>query len=141
MEALKDSERGLSPVEATIMLAHRNLGVALLRSGKAEAAVAEFRWIVAQDARNVEGLVNLALALRASGHPSEARDHLQRALSINNRYANAHYHLALVLEEGGEISRATDHYEQFLSLGGADSTSLATDVRGRIQLLRSTLLT
>jgi Flp pilus assembly protein TadD len=138
-EAISEFRRA-TIIDARYDKARNNLGVALLRSGKTEAAVAEFRWIVAQDARNVESLTNLALALRASGRLGEARDHLQRALSINNRYANAHYNLALVLEESAEISRAIDHYEQFLSLGGADSPTLATDVRDRIQLLRSKLI-
>ena len=49
--------------------AHNNLGVALLKSGKTDAAVAEFRWIVAQDPRNVEALTNLALRSRPPAAP------------------------------------------------------------------------
>jgi Flp pilus assembly protein TadD len=138
-EAIREFRRATA-IDAHYDKAHNNLGVALLRSGDTESAVSEFRWIVAQDGSNVEGLTNLALALRASGRLSEARDHLQRALSINNRYANAHYNLALVLEESAEVARAIEHYEQFLALGGADTATLATDVRSRVQLLRSRLL-
>jgi hypothetical protein len=72
--------------------------------------------------------------------PATTAPGITRNAAGSSAAANAHYNLALVLEESGEISRAIDHYEQFLSFGGADTATLATDVRNRIQLLRSKLL-
>ncbi len=116
--------------------AHNNLGVALLRSGKTDAAIVEFRGIVSRDPRNVDALTNLALALKAAGRAEEAREMLQRVLTINGRYPQAHYNLALIYEERGEWQRAIEHFEQFLANAGAESAALTVDVRSRVQALR-----
>ena len=94
---------------------------------------------MAQDARNVEALTNLALALKAAGRAEEARESLQRVLTINGRYAQAHYNLALLYEERGEWQRAIEHFEQFLTNAGSESAALSVEVRTRVQSLRARL--
>jgi len=115
--------------------AHNNLGVALLRSSRPDAAAAEFRVALIGDPRNVESLVNLALVQKAAGHAAEARDLLRRAIEIDPRNAGSHYNLAVVADESGDQSMAVEHYRAFLRLGAVSHAELAAQVRARLTAL------
>jgi Flp pilus assembly protein TadD len=71
-EAVAEFQRALY-IESRYARAHNNLGVALLEQGNVDAAVAEFRSVLANEPRNVDALVNLALAEKAAGRPGELR--------------------------------------------------------------------
>ena len=115
--------------------AHNNLGVALLRAGRLEAASGELRVALAQEPRNVESIVNMALVQKASGQAADARDMLQRAVSVEPRNAGAHYNLAVVADEAGDTAAAIEHYRAFLKFGTVAHPALVTPVRARLATL------
>ena len=117
------------------MKAHNNLGVALLRAGRLDAAIGELRVALAAEPRNVESIVNLALVHKAAGRTAEARDLLRRAVSVDPRNAGARYNLAVVTDEAGESAAAVEHYRAFLRLGAVAHADLVTPVRARLAVL------
>jgi Flp pilus assembly protein TadD len=115
--------------------AHNNLGVALMRAGRLDAATGELRIALATEPRNVESIVNMALVQKASGHPADARDLLQRAVSVEPRNAGAHYNLAVVADEAGDAAAAIEHYRAFLKFGTLAHADLVSPVRARLAAL------
>lgn len=137
--AIEEFQRAIL-IDPAYAKARNNLGVALLRAGKADAAATELQKVLATDPKNVDALVNLALAFKAAGSPGKAQETLLRAIGLESGSAAAHYNLALLYEQDQEYASAIDHYRAFLAHAGAEYAGLTDDVRKRIGSLTSHML-
>ncbi|HEX2101108.1 MAG TPA: tetratricopeptide repeat protein, partial [Candidatus Synoicihabitans sp.] len=94
-------------------MAHTNLGITLVESGQAAAALPHYREALRLRPNYAEGENNLGFALTELGRPSEALVHLRRALELRPDYPQARNNLAGALiatgrtEEGVEVFRET----------------------------------
>jgi tetratricopeptide (TPR) repeat protein len=79
--------------------------------------------------------MNLGTAFQAGGTETEkAAAEYRKAIQLDPKNANAHYFLATVLETLNQKVLSIKEYENYLSL--APSGSYATDIKGRLKLLR-----
>ena len=131
---MKEFQQAIA-IDPKYVRAHNNLGVALMRAGRFDAASGELRVALATEPRNVESMVNMALVQKASGHGADARDLLQRAVGVEPRNAGAHYNLAVVADEAGDAAMAIEHYRAFLKFGAVAHADLVTPVRARLAAL------
>jgi serine/threonine protein kinase/Flp pilus assembly protein TadD len=89
-----------------MVMDHVNLGYALLRQGKCEEAVSEFRGVLRLDPTSVEALVGLGAALAQTGHPEEALGRTREALALNGNNAEALCNLGRFLRDKGNLDDA-----------------------------------
>jgi Tfp pilus assembly protein PilF len=90
--------------------AHDELGLALLKRGAAEAAIAEFTAAARLNPRNWKPLYNLGNALAAVGRLEEARARFADALRLNARSERIHHNLAAVALRTGRPDEALAHF-------------------------------
>ena len=94
-------------------LAHNNLGIVEVDSGRSAAARADFQQALALNPDYAEAHFNLGLILRRDpGGLPAAADHFARAVQLSPRYADAHYYLANSLGDLGRTGEAITQYEQ-----------------------------
>ena len=107
--------------------AHNSLGVAALRAGRLDAAVAEFREVLrlaaarpdsrADMAAFVAGThFNLASVLKEQWDLDEAKAHYQEAIRLQPDHAQAECNLANLEVELGRFAEAQAHYERSLQI-------------------------
>ena len=79
----------------TAWMAHNNLGVALVQTGRADEAIAHFEKTLALRPTYAEGENNLGDALNQLGRSTEAIPHLETALRLQPLYAEAANNLGI----------------------------------------------
>ncbi|RLE26969.1 MAG: hypothetical protein DRJ65_04260 [Acidobacteria bacterium] len=106
---------GLRP---TFSMARRELGRALLRTGRPEAAVTAFRRIVGLHPFSAEALTDLGVALVVAEQRGDAVGPLEKALKLEPENITALYHLALAQASADEAGRllAIEHLQAVLAL-------------------------
>lgn len=77
-----------------------------IRAGRLDAAEADYRRLLAMDARNVPALNNLAMLLLGRGEADEAVDLARRAVEAAPRLATAHDTLGRALSRQGDAAGA-----------------------------------
>jgi tetratricopeptide (TPR) repeat protein len=87
-----------------------------LKAGRLEAAEANYRLALEEDAGLGSALVNLGFVLQQMNRLEEARTVLERASEVAPDDADGHYLLAGVLQSAGENAAAIGHLEQALEL-------------------------
>ena len=102
-------------------LAHNNLGLALLRGGRAEEAIAHYREALRINPAFSEAHNNLGVALRQKGQSDEAIAHYREALRINPAYSEAHNNLGNALLQRGQTEEAIAQYREALRINPANS--------------------
>ncbi|MGD1019113.1 MAG: tetratricopeptide repeat protein [Verrucomicrobiia bacterium] len=96
--------------------AHGNLGIALVRSGRIQEAIAHYERALRLNPDYADAHNNLGLALMSLGRVPEAIGHFEQALTIRPGLAEAHGNLGVALVRSGRIQEAIAHYEQALRL-------------------------
>ncbi|MGE5545568.1 MAG: tetratricopeptide repeat protein [Solirubrobacterales bacterium] len=95
--------------------AHNNLGVALRKGGRVEAAVACYRRGLALDQRDPALYSNMGNALRELGHLEEGEAMLRRAVELAPDNRSFYYNLALLLRDLRRIPESSAMLEELLA--------------------------
>jgi Flp pilus assembly protein TadD len=85
---------------------HRNLALALLKSGRADEAAAQYRRIVKWLPDDAESLTRLGASLLQSRRADEASEALERAARLRPADPEVRYHLARAYSELGRVDDA-----------------------------------
>ena len=98
------------------VMAHNNLGLAVLEKGQVEEATAHFRKALEinhdfYDAHNSLGLVRLR-----QGQVKEAIAHFQEAVRLRPDFAAAHNNLGNALQQDGQPDKAVEQYQIALKI-------------------------
>lgn len=104
-------------------LAHRKLGLALLKLGMFEEAIAEYRKALSSMSGDPDVLNELGYALDHSGKSGEAIDLYNKAIRIAPDNINIHLNLGLALTNSGRFQEAEKEYEKILRLDPNNSTA------------------
>ena len=83
-----------------------DLAVRYYNLGDYDAALKQYRAVLAADRFNVEAHNNLGLLYHRRGSPKEAIEQFRRAIAINAEYVKARNNLAVVLMEAGRLAEA-----------------------------------
>jgi Flp pilus assembly protein TadD len=95
-----------TPDAADTIGEHRQLGIALLRTGMLDDAAREFRRVLQEDPNDLESHAGLGQILARKGDWAGAEDALHKATaSIESKYTSWH-NLAYVLERRGRLDEA-----------------------------------
>lgn len=97
-------------------LAHNNLGTILLKQGRTEEAIGEFRNVIELVPEYEVAHFDLGNALVTQGRRSEAVTEFRKAVEIDPAYAKAHNNLGNLLLRQGKSVEALTHYETALRL-------------------------
>ncbi len=98
-----------------------NLGLAILKNGRAEEAVECERQALRLDPDNVEALNNLGIALHAINALSEAENHFRGALRLVPGHANATLNLGVIRQSLGHQAEAETLYRHARALGADEA--------------------
>ena len=83
-----------------------DLAVRYYNLGDYDAALKQYRAVLAADQFNVAAHNNLGLLYHRRGSPKEAIEQFRRAIAINAEYVKARNNLAVVLMEAGRLAEA-----------------------------------
>jgi len=101
------------------MIAHNNLGNAILKQDELGEAIKHFRQALRINPASVEAHTNLGNAMFKRGELGEAIKHYREALRINPAYAKAHNNLGNAMFKRGELGEAIKHYQEALRIDPA----------------------
>jgi tetratricopeptide (TPR) repeat protein len=97
-------------------LAHNNLGLTVLRSGKPEEAIEEYRKALHYKPDYAEAHNNLGNAYLDKGRITEATSEFSKAAQCNPHYAEAYANLGNALVKSGRIDEAIAKFELALKI-------------------------
>ncbi|MGH7982455.1 MAG: tetratricopeptide repeat protein [Candidatus Udaeobacter sp.] len=89
-----------------------NLGIALLKKGRADEAIAQFQAVLKDRPNDASAYDNIGTALLGKGDSQSAIAAYQKALSIQSRYPSAHFGLGMALDDSGRVGEAIAHYQE-----------------------------
>jgi tetratricopeptide (TPR) repeat protein len=95
---------------------YNNLGLALIKKGKAEEAISYFQMALQINPDSVEAHDGFGTALFQEGKVDEAISHYQRALEIEPDHVVAHVGLGNALFQKGNVADAIAHYQRALQI-------------------------
>jgi tetratricopeptide (TPR) repeat protein len=98
------------------LIAHNNLGEALIQEGNPDAAIAQFQTALQIKPDYAVARYNLGNALYQKGKVDEAIAQYQQALQIRPDYVEAHNNLANVFIQQGKIDEAINQFQQALQI-------------------------
>jgi tetratricopeptide (TPR) repeat protein len=98
--------------------AHNELGNALIKLGKLDAAVTSYRRALSLRPDMAEVHNNLGWALRKQGRLEEAEAACRRAIEITPNYAKAHFSLGKILSDSNRIKEACQSFTRSAELTG-----------------------
>jgi tetratricopeptide (TPR) repeat protein len=98
------------------LLARRDLGRLLLRAGRFDEAIAQYRAAVRVDPGDVETLVSLGNAQFGLGRQDEAVESYSAALKINKDSPEAHANLGVIRGKQGRVDEAIQHNRRAVEL-------------------------
>lgn len=97
-------------------MAHTNLGIALVDSGRPEAALSHYRTALELRPTYAEGENNLGFALSVLGRHQEAVSHLRRAVELKPVYPQARNNLAKALMASGRTEEGLAAFREMVTL-------------------------
>ncbi|MDA0999472.1 MAG: tetratricopeptide repeat protein [bacterium] len=97
--------------------AYNNLGAALQKEGKREAALSNYRKAIRIDPAYPLAHFNLGSALQKAGRIEQGEDSYRRALDLDPRYFKAYVNLGSILVKKGRIEAAISLYRRGLAHG------------------------
>jgi tetratricopeptide (TPR) repeat protein len=100
-----------------------NLGLVLQTQGKLNAAVENYRKVIAINPDDAKAHGNLGAALQVQGDLDAAIKSYRRAIALNPGDAGAHSNLGVALEMLGDTDAAIKSYRQALTLNSNDAAT------------------
>jgi tetratricopeptide (TPR) repeat protein len=97
---------------ATEPLAHNNLGVALMETGKVDEAIEHYRKALEFNPKYPEACNNLGEALSGKGADKEAIVQFERAVRLDPGFTVARENLGMVLARTGQTDKAIFHMKK-----------------------------
>jgi tetratricopeptide (TPR) repeat protein len=97
-------------------MAHNNLGLLLVSSGRTSEAIAHYRAALETNPDYAQAHNNLGLLLAQAGRTDEAMAHYLKALEINPKSAEVHANLGSLLTNVGRVDEAMAHYQKALEI-------------------------
>jgi tetratricopeptide (TPR) repeat protein len=115
-----------------------NLGLAVLKSGRADEAIQCEREALRIDPDNVQALNNLGIAMHTLNALSEAQNHFRAVLRLDPDHANANLNLGVIRQSLGHLDEAEALYRRARSLGvdearAGNNLALALAELGRLE--------
>jgi tetratricopeptide (TPR) repeat protein len=98
------------------VLAHNNLGIALLLKGQEREALVQFQQTLVYDPGDPTAHYNLGLVLCQKGRMDEGIAHFQKALETRPDFAEAHNNLGNALLQKGLVDEAIAHFQRALEI-------------------------
>jgi tetratricopeptide (TPR) repeat protein len=89
-----------------------NLGIALLKKGRTDEAIAQFQTVLKDRPNDASAYDNMGTALLGKGDSRSAIAAYEKALSIQSRYPSAHFGLGMALDNIGRVAEAIAHYQE-----------------------------
>ncbi|HLA28294.1 MAG TPA: tetratricopeptide repeat protein [Syntrophales bacterium] len=108
--------RHTAKVTSNNYLAHNNLGAALARQGKIEAAIMQYEEALKIIPLYADALFNIGQALSARGRLEEAEERYRESLQSKPSFVEAHNNLGIVLARQGKTEEAVQHFAAALRL-------------------------
>jgi len=103
-------------VNPSAAMPHNDLGVALVRKGRAAEALDEFRLSTLLDPHYSDAHRNLGISLLEEGRNAEGLAEFQVLVQLTPKIAEAHYQLAIALDRVGRAAESNEQYRQALAL-------------------------
>jgi tetratricopeptide (TPR) repeat protein len=98
------------------VVAHNDLGNALLQDGKTDEAIRHYQEALHLKANYAEAHYNLGVALDQKGQMAEAIRHYLEAIRVKPAYADAHNNLGIDLYQQGRTGEAIRQFQEALRL-------------------------
>jgi tetratricopeptide (TPR) repeat protein len=95
---------------------HINLGVRLMKAGRVDEAITEYRKAVDINPDYAQSRNNLGNALAVKGNLDDAIAQYRRALDIEPDYSGARNNFGLALFQKGEVEQAIEQYHKALEI-------------------------
>jgi tetratricopeptide (TPR) repeat protein len=105
------------------IVAHNNLGNALLDDGKVDEAIGHFKEARRIKPQDPKAAFNLGNALIQRGELTEGISNLSNALELNPDYTEAHINLGGALLKTGKVDDAAGHFQKALQLEPAQPSA------------------
>ncbi|MFL6590360.1 MAG: tetratricopeptide repeat protein [Chthoniobacterales bacterium] len=103
-------------------MAHNNLGIALVQSGRIEEAFEHYHKALEINPEYAEAYYNLGNALLRAQRVDEAITDYKKALELEPRISAAHGNLAAIFLRRGELDEAIARFEKALELDSGNAT-------------------
>lgn len=100
----------------TSWMAHNNLGYALLKAGRVDDAITQFKASMDIEPDNEAAYYDLGIALLRKGRVDEAVSQFLAALALQPDYAEAHNNLGDAMFQKGQTDEAINHYRKALQI-------------------------
>jgi protein O-mannosyl-transferase len=97
-------------------LAYNYFGFLLVRTGRLDEAIANYRKALEINPNYVETHNNIGILLAQSGRTDEAIAHYRKALEINPNYVETHNNIGILLAQSGRTDEAITHYRKALEI-------------------------
>lgn len=95
---------------------YNNLGVALVRQGRLDEAIIQYKRALKVKPNHFSVHINLANVLAAKGRLDEAAYHYRQAIRINPSDPKPHFELGVLYGENGRIDDEIQQYKEAISL-------------------------
>lgn len=97
-------------------LAHYNLGVLLVNSGRSDEVMTHFSEALRLKPDDADTHYNFGVALEKQGRLEEAMAHFSEAVRLRPNYADAHYSMAVILAQQSKFEEAISYYSKALQV-------------------------
>ncbi len=106
----------LMEAESVSKLHYRNLGLAYMREGRLDLAVAQLERALSFDPTFAEAHSSLGFALQRQGRVDEAIPHFMEAIALKPELEEAHNNLGAIFLQQGRLDEAIGHFRQVLRI-------------------------
>ncbi len=97
-------------------LAHNNLGLAMIRTGRLEEAIKQFKRVLEIKPDYSKVYNNLGEVLIQLGRPKEAIEYIRHSLALDAESPQAHCNMGRILFDTGQLKESAEQFQQAIKL-------------------------